>query len=776
MYKFLKSHLVLFLNLTVIICLFVLPYYLFQGKLYISGDDTRLFYAYPLEYFKEFTFSSWHHFSSVGANTATQFMIPFLLEWSLLHILIPSRTILSYLGFSLPLILGFIFLEAFIDELIGNNKENLVSFLGSLFFITSPIISINQIFIFLSTIWLLPLIPLSSLLFLRYLKTGNFKYVLFGMIAWISLSLALFSIPWFLGFVLPFFGAIILVSFFSKIKNKPIYIKRGIIMMLILIASQSFWLLSFIMTYFGRTDIDFGSKILSKGVADTFTPTVLATASGNIFYPLLNLFHRQITVDFGWDLRHIFYNFYDKTIALDFIFVFILFSGIFLYKKHLSEKQNKIYLVFLISFIFTLFLYTVNIGPLKNLFLIFGNIPGFVMFRNFFDKFALSFVMFYAILLSFSFEAIKKFNKKMFTVVTTAFIFVILFNFSQIGNIINAPLWQTENVGRNIKIPKEYLEFMKEVGKKIPSTNNIFTVPFGTALYSVIKDENSDNVYTGTSPVKLFSGVNDISGFLSFYFSDARGIIEYLIINRDYVNLKKMLNAYNVNYVFVNTNIPSNVKDSWVFDKRMNKTQDSEFLKNIAYKEPIIVSSNGNYKIYKLKDINTLLVSKDLTYKKINETKFKMYFNSLKDKQKLIFSDSFQSDWKIFIVKNPTKKWCTSSQKIGNVFECKEQDILLEGNELNLIFKNPIFNNTHKAYSKYLVNEWVVDPEYIKNNFGKDFYSQNKDGSINAEFILYFTPQNYFYTGAVISLIVVLGVISYLVFISKNKFNKNEKK
>lgn len=775
MLKIIKRKSLIFANIAVVIGLLVLPYILFKGKYYLSGDDTRMYYIYPFEYFKEFTFSSWHHFSTVGSNSPTQFMVPFLLLWSLLSMVIPSKVVLDYLGFSSPLILGFIFLQLFINELLNIKRSSVEAFLGALFFICSPILMTSQLFIFLSTVWLVPLIPLTSFLFLRYLREGQFKYVGFAVLSCVLFSLGLFSIPWALGFLLPVFMGVAIVILLTNIKDKLLYLRRSTIFFVFLGLSQAFWFFSFFMTYFGRSDINYGSKILSKGVADTFSPTVLATAHGNIIYPLLNLFDRQIAFDFGWALKSNFVNFYDKIFILNALFVAVLFSGIFLYKKHLDSKLYKTYIAFLIAFTLSLYFFIVNIGPLKDLFLTFGRIPGFVMFRNFYDKFGLAYIMLYAIMLSFSFSMLKKLNAKIFKVVVTIFIFLVLLNFTQVGPTVNAPLWQTKNVGRNIMIPQEYLDFMSSIKTKVSSTNNIFTVPFGTALYSVIKDTDSNSVYTGTSPVKILSGVNDISGFLSFYFSDAYSIMEYLIINKDYAGLKQMLKDYNVNYVFVNKNIPQDVLNSWIFDKRMLTAQGENLISNITDGKPILVSGQGNYLLYKVKDFNTLLSTKNLTFKKINETKFKLYVHKLKSKQTLYFFDSYHPGWELFLEKNPSLSWCSNSISYGQVKQCRESGVFLEGDELGYLFKRPIFSDKHKAYSKYFVNSWVIDPDLVKNNSSGDYYKVNPDGSIDLEFTLYYMPQENFYIGTIISLVVVLPVFAYLIIYYGKKVKEKSK-
>lgn len=762
MILFIKKHHIFILNLLIVLFLLILPYILFKGKLYVSGDDTRLYYAYPFEYFKEFTFSSWHHFSSVGANGPTQFMIPLLLIWSVLDLIVPSKASLSYLGFSFPLVLGVIFFQLFTNELL-KKQRSVEAFLGSVFFISSPILISNQYFIFLSTIWLLPTIPLVSYLFLKFNRTGSFKYVAVAVASCLIFSIGLFSIPWILGYILPFSVPIILYLVFGNIRNKALYLRRSLTFFILLALSQSFWLVSFGMTYFGGSDVNFGSKVLSNEVADTFSPTVLATATGNIVYPLLNLFHRQIAFDFGWDLKNVFESFYDRIVFINFFFVGLLFSGLFLYKKYLEKDEIRVYLIVLCAFMISLFFFTVNIGPLKDIFLLLGNIPGFVMFRNFYDKFALSYIFYYAFLLSISLVILRRFNKRIFVSVVLILLAISILNFSQVGSIINAPLWQTRSIGRNIEIPEEYLEFMSQINKEVLSSENIITIPFGTALYSVIRDVDSNNAYIGTSPVKLFSGVNDFSGFMSFYFSDAKGIIENLIINKEYKDLSEFLRTYNVNYAFVNKNIPQPVLDSWVFDQRMNESQDQGFMDSLFEKPPVIISKNGNYELYRLKESNTILVSDNIYFKRINEFKFRIYIKNLDEKQDLYFNDSFSSSWRLYPIKKPNNDWCNVIWSVDRVRVCKEKkNVYFQAEDLSLFFRGDIFSDTHRPFTEYFTNSWEINGDLFRNELGEEYYTTNEDGSINIELILYFTPQNYFYIGTIISSLTVVGVFFYM--------------
>ncbi len=69
-------------------------------------------------------------------------------------------------------------------------------------------------------------------------------------------------------------------------------------------------------------------------------------------------------------------------------------------------------------------------------------------------------------------------------------------------------------------------------------------------------------------------------------------------------------------------------------------------------------------------------------------------------------------------------------------------------------------------------NQWTIDPDYIKDNYSTDYYTQNPDGSVDLELTLYFKPQSYFYLGLIISGTTLMACIGYLIW----DFVKNRKK
>ncbi len=739
-------------NLITIVFCIIFPYFLFEGRLFIGGDDTRLIYSYPLEHIKNMSFFSWSNISSLPFYNPNQYYIPFSILLLFLEAIFKSKIVISYFAFSLPMILGLIYFQRLFNE-ITQNKHFIISYIGSLFYILSPILLINQLAVFLSSVFLIGFFPLFSYYFVKYLKTEKFSYVFICMLWSVLFSLSLYAIPWVLGLLVSIILPLLILLAVSSKKEIKHFLKKSFIFFSLIVFSQSFWLLSFISTFIETGSGNLGSRLLSEDVKSSFARTVLDTASGNIIYPLSNLFHRQIAFDYNWQLKDIFLHFYDKILIFNIIFPLALFIGLYFYKNYLKSSEKKVFIFLFTSFLISLFLFTVNVGPLKEFFVWFGNIPGFVMFRNFYDKFAMGYVFLYALIITFCLLIIMRKFKNYYKFINLLILIVIIINFFPARQIINAPLWTTNNVYRNVDLSREYLSLIEFIKTNIQPTSNILSFPFNIASYAIINENKSNNYYIGTSPVKILSGVNDLSGSFSFP-SSASKEINNLILKRDYVGLNSFLQKYNINYILYTKNIPEQIKKSYLFEKESLIKQDKDLIEAIT-RERVYISPNGNYEIYSTRITSSLFNSKNLSFQKINPTKYKLVVKNLKSKQDLIFLESYHSGWRLFPVEN-------AYFNIGNEKKFFEKD------ELFFFFREPLFDDTHSEYESY-GNKWILDSSLIKSKFNKSFYKQNKDGSIDLEMIMYFRPQLYFYLGVVMTLITLITSAIFLLRNTKKR-------
>lgn len=598
---------VLICNLACIAVFLALPYYLFRGQLFIGGDDSRLLYSLPKQFLQQVALTPWLHFSTPGSYTPNYFLIPLLLVLWGVQLLVHSQIVVAYAAFSAPLILGFVYFRKMMLLLISEApKRELEVTIGALMYVLSPIVIVGQLAIFLYSAWLIGLLPLLTYYFISYQRTGSMRNVIVCALWSFPLAQAFFSIPWLLGLLLPAsLGLIVFVSLQGR--RAVVFVRRAAFFFAVLAAAQAFWVIPLV-TSFGS---GYAGNAVNNETGDTFSPTVLATAHGNILYPLLDLYHRQIAFDFNWSLKQTFLQYYDKVLFLDLLTLAVLIAGITVARKHLRSRERSYHLAVLVAFVAATFLFTVNIGVFKQLFLYAGHtIPGFAMFRNFSDKFALGFAFLYATLFVFSLVALARYVSTALRYLLLAGVtLLILLNAAPIRSIIVKPLWTTKNIQTMTTLPQEYLGFMKQVTAAVPATTNILSIPFGSSVYTIIPNAKSGSVYAGRSPVQLLSGVNDISGNLSFSPAQAEYVTS-LIKGRYYERLRVFMQVNNINYVLATRNLPAEVRGSYLFEREVLEAQDKQFEAAITDGQ-VALSNRGNYVLFKAKSPGSLFTATD---------------------------------------------------------------------------------------------------------------------------------------------------------------------
>ena len=493
-----------------------------------------------------------------------------------------------------------------------------------------------------------------------------------------------------------------------------------------------------------------GVRPVSKEIVDSFAPTVLSIATGNIINPLLTFYHRQILFDFDGQLKNVFLNYYDYVLPLSLVFVVVLFLGLVKYKQVLKKDEKNKFIFFFIAFLAALYFFTINVGVLKNIFLFLGNIPGFSVFRNFIDKFSLGYIFIYAIFLTQCLFVIKKFFR-FYSLFLALVILVVIINFIPVKQVINRPVWRTNNIYQTVHFPDEYLSFARETGNKLPKTENVIGFPQNIASYAIITEENGKNAYVGTSPFKFLTGVNDLSGTASYPSSISNLVVES-VTKRDYNKLLNVLEQVNVGYVMVTKNIPKEVKKSYLFDHDYLKFQDDELIRSISDRE-LVQSDSGKYVIYKLKNSPEVIDSTgNVSYEKISPVKYKVTIKNLNQQEFLYFHETYNSGWKIFSGDKTYEN--TMSSNIGDIL---------------YLFKKPIFDESHRPIKVY-GNEWIISEDEVKSKLQNSYFVENKNGDIDIVLTLYFLPQVYFYLGVMLS---VFFLIFTFVLIKKIKKNKN---
>ena len=490
----------------------------------------------------------------------------------------------------------------------------------------------------------------------------------------------------------------------------------------------------------------------------------------NLIFPLLNLFHRSIVFKFDWAIKSVYESLYDNIFILNLIFIVIVIKVLLSYRYLLEATEKKTFFILVFAWLISLFFFTVNIGPLKYVFLVFGDIPGFVMFRNPYDKFAIGFVFIYATLISFSLWAIlnetsTKKNKYKYGLIGLCTITLFINSFP-IKSLVNKPLWKTKDIYTAINVPIEYLNFIEQVKRNTQVTSNILSIPFAFPAYSIIKDESSNAVFAGGSPLKILTGINDFSGFMSFPNPEALKF-HRAVLGQKFPEVKRFLHDNNIGYLFINHNIPKEVMQSYIFSSypdqaSFNRNLESWLLPNFTGTK-LSTSNNGSYELYRTNIKTAILESKDLVFKKISPVKYKLRIRNVTEHHALIFKDKFNTGWKLYLDKVSGTNFCqdiNDGLPVG-MGECARVNRLFDWEDIQYLWKKNL-SFKHLPDKNDIHNVWIIDKKLI-SSFSNENYVLHHDGVMDVEMTLFFYPQLYFYIGIIVT-IIALFVFSLLAY------------
>ena len=218
----------------------------------------------------------------------------------------------------------------------------------------------------------------------------------------------------------------------------------------------------------------------------------------------------------------------------------------------------------------------------------------------------------------------------------------------------------------------------------------------------------------------------------------------------------------NIGYILIRKDDFENYNEkNHKFIERINKN-------NIATK----VVSNQYLDLYRInKDyyVPRIMLGDDqatVSFTYISPIKYKININNLKNSEDLLFLESFNKYFKLYLQPYNNKIYipCDIVNTVNNANECSSQTKYFRLIDLTYLYKHDIFDNTHKIAYNY-ANSWTLDADHIKNNYSNNYYSVNADESINFELILFYKPQALFYITQIIGYSALVLCLIYLIFI-----------
>jgi hypothetical protein len=184
-----------------------------------------------------------------------------------------------------------------------------------------------------------------------------------------------------------------------------------------------------------------------------------------------------------------------------------------------------------------------------------------------------------------------------------------------------------------------------------------------------------------------------------------------------------------------------------------------------------LIYKNNTFTVYQIKDSPKIVNTKKAIFSVINPVKYRIQYANASEKVPLELLLSFNLDWKIFLQKKESRSCKDQVEYSSQIKECISDLKLFEGDEFSNLWKKPLFTHTHSLTRNY-ANIWQIDPNFIKKNYSKEFYTTNKDGSINFDIVILYQQQSWYHMTLLITIVSFGAAISYLLL---TKIKKNKK-
>jgi hypothetical protein len=595
--------------------------------------------------------------------------------------------------------------------------------------------------------------PLMYYLFNAYFRKRSFIYAFFYIIFQIILYRN-FNILIIANVLVPLL--FFLLNYDLLKKKRAEYIKKTVIVWAggALVTSM----LTVSLFFYYSSDLSKDNKNVDQynesalGIHDVFKLSNLYRFETN--YGFLYMGGREITGAQGKDISEMYIN-NPFFIAVSFIPFLLFFWSIFLKVTSDDPKKKRENLVLLFFIVILLFFAKSMNPPFQGIAEYLYDNRVFTLFFRSGSKYFLMFIL--PLMILYMMGSRKK------TIINVAILVFILTNFL-LFFVYTKPIHESWNS----VLPDGYMDFVAGIGKE-KDINRFLILPISDHLagYTSYKDG-----FTGPDRLETLSGKTFLDKIYSVVISDQ--YIDVMDrIRKNYLLANEYPNILGYEYIIIEKDAISSS-----FYKVDNYHNILQVLDNKKWDK---IFENDKFILFKLKDnsfFGRIYSSKSkVEFRRISNAEYNIGLN-IKEKDRLYFQESFDPGWILYLRPIANDDWCMPISYYDKTMttECEHNQGLAYPGNFSCLVSKSIFDDSHQIENKY-ANAWTIDPEYIKQNFSKEYYEENPDGSIDVEMVLYFKPQSYFYLGLIVSGLTLVGLIGYLGYdIRKRKQSKSSKK
>ncbi len=705
---------------------------LFWGKTsFVGGDDSKLYYLFPLEYFKNFTLNiiSDNQLGSLGNYFPQLYISLFVLMVLIVRSALPFLNT-QLLFFGLNLAGGFFFFYLFVGLWLREKRwENFAAKVaGALLYSTSTFYSFSLLSSQLFGMYFLAIFPAVMYLFFKGVWERKTVYVVISALLFSCFSILILSVPWLVALIIAIFPLGIYVLIHRPVRT----ILMSVLFVILIVLLNFYWLFHFVYGTFGATSHGNTNVVHSAVQVESRTANEFLIRSvskhNELIYPLFNLFHKSLQQDYGWSSYDTFANWYLVFFLINAFFPVVIVVGALLLRGH-HTSIRRVYFVTLFSWLLTLYFFTANIGNWGlNLFLWLNNtVPGFVMFRNMYDKFGPALAFSYGLMFALGVSAVTiALPKKNWKICFLGLCFgAVLYSAKPLifDEYHKDPLWTTQHIYSRIHDFNPDFYALLSYIKNMPTAERFLWLPITSANYVLVRDSiDPYNYYIGVSPLQFLAGKSDLNGQLSFQADMSKEVVSD-ILGHKYDRMGLMIQEMGAKYIIVNNDIDAELQKSYLYTYQtvgdLYTAQDKSFISHFAGKK--IRDFGSRYSLYEvnsqyptqriyLTSNDTVIPSTfaNVTYHKVNSGDYVINVEHVKSKMKLVFLDPYHEQWGLY--------WSDSHV--------------------------PFITGPHGSPFQY-ANSWELDPQKILSNTDKRYFTKENDGSLSFTFHMYFQPQSY---------------------------------
>lgn len=528
---------------TVSIALFAITIFAFGNAYSLGGDDTRLYYVYPLEMILNYAshLVTNNTLGSIPSYNPQEIWIPMLAVFSIGKILLPFINTQS-LYFALNLVFGFLGMYLFLGIWIKEREQVSLKILSSLAYVYSPFL-IKSVYVHqLLSMYLVSVIPLFLYLCITAVQQKKISRVFVATILYSVCSGTILTMPWFGAMV---FVCLPLVLYVATTSIKTVLLYTGILVMSIALLNFH-WLFHIAYSVlFNESLGSFVGNAVSTHIVTENVGMIQALSRLNPPYHQIASYLRS-----SWSERYTMMWTQSYGIVN---FILVLLGGVFI--GHATLPKKRIYLVALTMLILAILFVTPSFGAWNiQLFVSLNNsIPFFSMFRNMYDKFGPVTGFAYAFGLAMSLSILSG-------VLNRVFYTVLLICLTTFVALSGSGLYRTLHQDRvSNGLSGEFnTDFQDLVGylRQEKDDGRYLWLPLNFPSYVVIEDKkHAGHYYYGTSPVQILTNKGDITGFLSFANAHDPALNQTMVTlfrEKRYKDIVKIFQMLNIRYILVN--------------------------------------------------------------------------------------------------------------------------------------------------------------------------------------------------------------------------------